>query len=487
MKEGNALLYDVIIVGGGIVGMMTARILSRYQLRVLLLEQAEDLAEGAAKANSGVLYPGFHHRGGSLKGVACVRGNAQYERICSELHVPLKRTGALYTAFHPEGETMLLEKYHRGLENGVQGMKFLSGEEARRREPLLSPRVTKAIFAPNVSVVSPFALLFALAEHALQNGVEIWLGTAAQSIASQGETVLVETSRGTLESRYVINAAGENAAMLEGGVREEDLEIRPRRGQFLLFDKGVGDQIHHVLYQAQEQDEGGALVAPTVEGNLIAGPTSEDVPSYRHTETTAKGLSRVEQVAKKLLPSLSMNDVITQFAGIRTNIVNLSKEQKDFILRESAPHVVSALGIKNPGMTAAPDLADRLIHLLERQGLLLLSDPGYQSERMGSRPFLQETAERQAALFAEDPRNARVICRCEGITEGDVLRVLRGPLPPQTLSGLKKRLRLGMGRCQGGFCTGRALALMSEYLGVPPGAILQSPGTGSVLKGKVKG
>ncbi len=479
-------MYDVIIVGGGIVGMMTARMLSRYQLRVLLLEQAEDLAEGAAKANSGVLYPGFHHRGGSLKGVACVRGNAQYERICSELHVPLKRTGALYTAFHPEGEAMLLEKYHRGLENGVQGMKILLGEEARRREPLLSPRVTKAIFAPNVSVVSPFALLFALAEHALQNGVEIWLGTAAQSIASQGETVLVETSRGTLESRYVINAAGKTPRCWKEAC-----------GKRIWRSAPVGDNscsstkawvIKSIMYYIRPRSRTrGALVAPTVEGNLIAGPTSEDVPSYRHTETTAKGLSRVEQVAKKLLPSLSMNDVITQFAGIRTNIVNLSKEQKDFILRESAPHVVSALGIKNPGMTAAPDLADRLIRLLERQGLLLLSDPGYQSERMGSRPFLQETAERQAALFAEDPRNARVICRCEGITEGDVLRVLRGPLPPQTLSGLKKRLRLGMGRCQGGFCTGRALALMSEYLGVPPGAILQSPGTGPVLKGKVKG
>lgn len=479
--------FDVAIIGGGIVGLMTARALSRYRLRVVVLEQAQDLAEGASKANSGILYPGFHPRGGSLKGIACVRGNQMYDALCKELQLPMKRIGSLYVAFHPEGEEMLLEKYQKGLKNGVKGMELLSGEAARAREPLLSPRVTRALYAPSTAILSPFALLFAVAGHAMQNGVEIRLETTVQSLRPEQDGVLLQTETGWISSRYVVNAAGENAILLEGMLRPEDLEIRPRRGQYLLFDKGVGDRLHHVLYQAQEQDEGGTLVAPTIEGNLIAGPTSEDVPSYRHTETTAKGLLHVERVAKKLIPTLDLREVITQFAGVRTNIVNLDKEHKDFILRVSAPRVISALGIKNPGMTAAPYLAEEIVRLLAAEGLPLLERADYQAEYQPFRPFLQETKARQRVLYEADPRNAVVLCRCEGITEGDVLRVLDSPLPPTTWGGLKKRLRIGMGRCQGGFCTGRVLELMSRELGLAPGQLCKGAKGSSMVKGTVKG
>jgi len=477
--------YDVIIIGAGIIGALTARELSKYQLSVLVIEQAYDLGEGATKANSGILYPGFHQRGGSLKGISCVAGNAKYEELCGQIGVSMKKIGSLYVAFHDEGEEKLRDKYEKGLKNGVPNMEIISGEAARQMEPLLSPAVTRALYAPTTGIISPFELITAVSESAGQNGVEFLFDTSVTGLHAESNSVELETSGGAFSASFVVNAAGENAAVIEGWLKTQDLMIKPKRGQYYVFDKQTGG-LNHVIFQAQESDEGGTLLAPTVEGNLIAGPTSEDVSSYRNTETTRQGLLHVERVAKKMMPTLNMGKVITSFAGVRANITNVEKEQKDFVIRESSRNVVSVLGIKNPGMTAAPYLAEKIIEALEQQGLALSANPQFCPVLSRQLPFLKETPERQRELYARDCRYAKVICRCEEVTEGDIIHVLHSPLPPRSLNGLKKRLRVGMGRCQGGFCTSRIIEIMSRETGVVPQNIRKGTSGSNLIKGWVK-
>ena len=478
--------YDVIIIGAGIIGSFIARELSKYELDILVLEQANDVGEGATKANSGILYPGFHPRGGSLKGISCVEGNRMYDSICVQLGIPMKKIGSLYVAFHHEGEEMLEEKFQKGKKNGTPGMEIISGEEARVLEPQLSREVTRALYAPTTGIISPFQLILAVTHSALKNGVEFCFGTKVTGLQIEPEGAAVFTTKGDFQSSYIVNAAGGNAMELEGWIYSQDLVIKPRRGQYYLFDKQGTDTIHHVIYQAQETDEGGTLIAPTIEGNLIAGPTSEDVSGYNRVETTKEGLLHIERVAKKLLPGLDMGNIITNFAGIRANIKNLPKEQKDFFLRVSGVRMVSALGIKNPGMTAAPYLAQETISLLQTQGLKLEPKFNFKEYLEPQRPFLQLTPHRQRELLQQDSRYGRVICRCEGITEGDIVAALHDPIPPSNLNGLKKRLRVGMGRCQGGYCTLRIIEIVSRELGCAPCKVEKGLAGSNLIKGWVK-
>ena len=480
-------LYDVLIVGAGVMGAMTARKLSRYNVKTLVVERAGDIGEGATKANSGILYAGFHPRGGSLKGISCVEGNKAYDQICEELGVSMERIGSLFVAFHPEGEDKLEEKYRKGLKNGAEGMKIISGDEVRAMEPALSERVTKALYAPTTAIISPFELIWALSLSAHKNGVDFVFDTEVTGVENKGDYYEVQTNQGIYKARYVVNTAGEGADVIESFVRPQDLEIKPRRGEYYIFDKQKSHPlIKHVIYQAQETDEGGTLITPTVDGNIIAGPTSENVPGFEHRETSKNGLAHVERVCKKVLPDIDMSQVIGSFAGVRANIMNIEKERKDFVVRVSSDRMVSALGIKNPGMTASPYLTDMIVQFLNDEGLELNENPDYQARVTLPVPFLKETPERQAELFSQDPAFAHVLCRCEEITEGDILRILRGPLPPRNFNGLKLRLRVGMGRCQGGFCTSKILELLCKEWKCEPWEIFKYEDKSNLVKGWVK-
>ena len=479
--------YDVLIIGGGILGTMAAWKLSRYDLKVLLLEKEYDLGEGSAKANSGILYPGFQARGGSLKGISCVKGNAMYDDICRELDIPMKRTGCLYVTFGSSGDEEMMKKYKRGQQNGTPGMEIISGAEARRMEPLLSKRVKNALYAPNAAIISPFALVMSMAEAAAANGVTFLFDCGVDGISMPDSgPAEVSTSRGTVTCNYIINTAGENAIEMESFVRKQDLVIRPRRGQFYVFDKQDSPILSHVIYQAQETNEKGTLIAPTVEGNIIAGPTSENVRSYSNTDTTREGLAHVEWVAKKILPDLDMGKVITNFAGVRANITNIDKEHKDFVIRKSAHGMISALGIKNPGMTSAPYLTDMIIQMLREDGLKTVEKRGKGSKYKRQKPFLQCSPEEQKEMLARDPRYARVICRCEQITEGDIISALHSPVPPVSFNGFKKRLRIGMGRCQGGYCQSRLIEIVCRETGCRPQDFMKSVKGSSLVKGRLK-
>lgn len=465
---------DIVIIGAGILGCTMARSLARYKADVVVVEAAHDVAEGATKANSGIIHAGFHPRGGSLKGISCVEGNSSYDLIAEQLNVPFKRIGGMMVAFHQGGVEHLEQKRDRALKNGAGKLEIVSGDEARALEPRLSPAAIAALLAPSTGIVSPFELALATARNAAANGVRFEFGFEVARIERAREEWLLHAEDGrSVRARFVVNMAGEEAALLDAQVHAADIKVRPRRGQYIVFDKqdaalpGGELPIRHVLFQAQETNEGGTLLAPTVDGNLLVGPTSENVRDFGANDTTVEGIEHVKRVARKLIPDLDFGRVITAFSGIRANIVDVEKEKKDFVVRVSASGFVSALGIKNPGITSAPALVDRAVELLRREGLALVEDASFDPCAQGSHiaPFMQCSPARQAELLRADARFGHVLCRCENVTEGDVRACLHEALPPRSLDGVKRRLRCGMGRCQGSFCMPRIAAVMADELG----------------------
>lgn len=476
--------YDVAVIGAGILGCLTARELMKYKLSVLVLDKESDVGEGATKANSGVLYAGFHPRGGSLKGISCVAGNRMQEKLCRDLAVPMEYTGSLFVAFHDEGLDAIKRKMKNGVINGVPGMRMLGGDEARAIEPMLSPRIIGAMYAPTTGIVSPLKLVLHTALNAVANGAEFRFDTKVEDIRRECGCYSVHTDRGDFCADFIVNTSGEGAADLERFVKPRDLLIKPKRGEYLVFD--CPSPIKHVIYQAQEHDEKGTLLAPTVDGNMLAGPTSYNARSYKCTGTSREGLEHIIHVAGKILPELDMGNVIAAFAGIRANIENVPKEEKDFVVRLSAENFVSALGIKNPGLTASPFLVERIVGLLKASGLPCetneMFDPVYRAKPL----FINAAAEEQAAMLEKNPAYGKVICRCKGITEGDIMAVLDSELPLHNLNGLKKRVGTGMGRCQGGFCTPEIIDILSREWNVSPEKILKKGSGSSVVKGRLR-
>lgn len=476
--------YDVVIIGAGILGCLTARELMKYRLDVLVIDKESDVGEGATKANSGVLYAGFHARGGSLKGISCARGNRIYGDLCRDLDVPMEYIGSLFVAFHKEGMEHIEDKMKNGIKNGVPDMRIITGDEARIMEPGLSKDVIGAMYAPTTGIISPSTLVLNTALNAAENGAQFQFNTMVENIEDMGSLYCIHTNKGYIHAEYIVNTSGEGAAELERFVRPRDLEINPKRGEYLVFDCPA--PVKHVIYQAQEHNEKGTLLAPTVDGNMLAGPTSGNVPSYKNTETTQKGIEHIARVAKKIIPDIDMGTVIASFAGTRANIENVPKEEKDFVVRLSGRGFVSALGIKNPGMTASPYLVGKIIDLLVESGLHRERNNQFNPIYRAAPLFLKADPATQAQLLAENPAYGNAVCRCEGITEGDILATLSSALPPHNLNGLKKRVRTGMGRCQGGFCTPEIIDILSREWKVSPEKIMKSGSGSNVVKGRLR-
>ena len=456
---------DVVVIGAGVLGCAVARSLARFRLDVVVLERAHDVGEGSSKANSGIVHAGFQPRAGSLKGTSCVRGNACFDQLTRDLDVPFARCGGMMVAFNDEGLEKLREKQRRAQGNGAGVLEIVDGEAARALEPRLSKRVRFALLAPSTGVISPFDLVLALAQNAAGNGVRFWFNAQVCSVkrAKDGGYVLHLIDGRSVKTRFVANMAGDEAHVIDAHVHPADYEVRPRLGEYVVLDKqDPARAIRHVIYQAAESDEGGTLIAPTVEGNLLLGPMSRNVRSFKATGSTAAGLEHVQRVARKLIPDIDLSQAIRNFAGARTNIVNVSKELKDFVVRTSAPGFVSALGIKNPGLTSSPILAERAVRLLAESGMPCVPDEGFDPTRRRYVPFLLRDGAQQKELLQRDESYGRVVCRCEHITEGDVRAVLAEPLAPTTMAGVRRRLRCGMGRCQGAFCEPRVANVMAE-------------------------
>ena len=465
-------MQDVIIIGCGVTGAACAYALSRYRLRVTVLEAANDVAAGTTKANSAILHAGYDPEPGTLMARLNVEGVRMAEEICEKLDVPYKKTGSMVLAFSAEDRACLETLLERGRKNGVPGLRLLTGDEAREMEPELSQEVIAALLAPSAAIVNPWEYALAMAEVAVKNGVELRRLCRVTGISREEDGFTVTTTGGVFRGRYVINAAGVHAGEIHDMIAPPSFTIRPAKGEYYLLDKSEGTRVSRVIFQCPSHLGKGVLVSPTVHGNFIAGPTAE--PSgAEDVSVTAKGLETVRRLAARSVPGVKFRENIRNFAGVRAN-----SDRGDFIVGESAaPGFFDAAGICSPGLSAAPAIAGYLVELMAERGLELREKPAYDDSRRRVR-FQELDGEARNALIAQDPHYGRVVCRCETVTEGEVIACLHTPIPPASVNGVKRRVGAGMGRCQGGFCGPRVQEIMARELGMEPREIpLEGPGS----------
>ncbi|MBS3939288.1 MAG: FAD-dependent oxidoreductase [Peptococcaceae bacterium] len=461
----NETRADVVIIGGGIIGSAIARELSRYNLSIVLLEKHPDLAMGTSKANSGILHAGFDATPGTKKALFNARGNVLYRQLEAELGIRLKWIGSLVVALEPDDLHVLEDLLSRGKENGVPKLELLSRNDLLDREPNLAHGVVGALWAPTAGIVSPFDATLAFAENAVQNGVKIWLEHEVEQIlVAQGRVTGVVTGRGRIQTPYVINAAGVHAGSVAALGGDESIAITPRKGEYLLFDTSLGDCVRSVLFPTPTKVSKGIVIGPTVHGNLFIGPNALDVADPGDVGTSAQGMSEIIVGARRLIPSLGLGSVITQFAGLRAVAAH-----DDFIVGSSS--VVHGLvhvgGIQSPGLTAAPAIAEAVVEMLRELGLALNSNPRFVPVREPHLSFKEKSNKARESSFRLNPLHGRIVCRCETVTEAEIVEAIHAPCPAHTLDAVKVRTRAGMGRCQGGFCGPRVSALLSRELNMP--------------------
>lgn len=454
-------MYDVIVIGAGVSGSATARELSRYDLKVGVLEKEEDVCCGTSKANSGIVHAGFDARPGSLMAKMNVRGNQMMEQLTEDLDIPFERNGSLVLCFAKDEMERLEKLKKQGEENGVKRLKILSGEEVRRMEPDLSKEVYAALYAPTGGIVCPFELNLALAENACQNGAEFYFDTAVEQIEKTEGGYRIHAGEKTYETRCVVNAAGVYADVFHNMVSEQKIQIIPRKGEYCLLDKKVGEFVSHTIFQLPTKYGKGVLVTPTVHGNLMLGPTAVDELDKENIATTAEGLEDLQQRAGLSTPNLPKRQTITSFAGLRAHT-----EKNDFIIEEvaDAPGFIDVAGIESPGLSSAPAIGIYVAEMIEK--LLPAEDnPEFVSTRKGVVCMEELSMEERHLMIQKNPAYANVICRCEMVTEGEILDAIHRPLGATTLDGVKRRTRAGMGRCQAGFCSPKTVEILARELG----------------------
>ncbi len=475
-------MYDVIIIGCGVVGAATAYQMARYRLRTLVLEAQNDVANGTTKANSAIIHAGYDPEPGTLMARLNTEGNRMAGEICERLGVPFARVGSFVLAFS-EAECKTLETLlHRGRVNGVPGLRILSGAEARAMEPNLSENVQAALHAPSAGIVNPWEFALAMAETAVENGVQLCLQSPVTAICKTEGGFRVQTPHSAYEAKYVFNAAGVQADEVHALLEDPGYAITPSRGEYYLMDKSQGTQVGRVIFQGPNQNGKGVLVAPTVHGNLIVGPNAEPMPDRRNLGTTGAGLAYVRETALRSVPGLNFRENIRNFAGLRA-----ISTRDDFILEESAafPGFFDLAGIKSPGLTSAPAIGAMAAQLLREKGVRLEENPAFH-ERRRAACFASLSAEEKNALIQKDARYGRVICRCETITEGEIVAALHSAIPPRSLNGVKRRCNAGMGRCQGGFCGPRVQAIIARELGIPQQDVLMDQDGTYIITGETK-
>ena len=453
--------YDVVIIGGGIVGCAIARELMRYPIRAVLLEKEREVSFGTSKANSGVIHGGHHAAPTTLKGQLEWAGNQLWDTLRDELGFGFKRVGELTVALYEDQFPVLEKLMRQGKEKGVPGLEIWNQERLRREEPNLSDQVLAGLYAPTTGVVNPYEACFALIENACLNGLELITESPVRELVSSDGFWTVKSDRGEFQTRFVINAAGlysDHIAEL-AGVR--NFTIYPRKGEEYMLDKRLAGIVKHIIFPCPTPVSKGILVIPTYDGTIMVGPTAESVDDKQDVTTSFAGAEKIFAAVKQIVPGISEQDCIAEFAGLRT-----PAETEDFIIGPTSKRgFINAAGIQSPGLTSAPAIARMIADILRDEGLSLPLKDDWVASNPKPVHFASLSTPEQLKLVERDPRYSRISCRCEYVTEGEILDAIqRGA---QTLDGIKFRTRAGMGRCQGGFCTWRCMELLSRELGLP--------------------
>lgn len=460
-------MYDITIIGAGISGCSLAYELSKYDLKVCVVEAENDVAVKTTKANSAILHAGYDPKPGSLNARLNVEGSHLAKEICRKLDIPRKQLGSLVVAFSEEDIKTVEELYDRGVKNNVPDIQIISKEEVLEMEPHLNQEIYGALYAPSAAVVNPWEYAIAMAEVAIQNGVTFYFNQTVEGITKNGNDFEVKTNLETINTKYVINAAGVHADSIHEMVAEPTFKMKPCRGEYYLLDLEETDTVHHIIFQCPTKVGKGILVAPTTHGNIIVGPNatniSEDIVNTgQDTANTTLGLNDVAEGARKSVPTINLANSIRNFSGIRANT-----DREDFIIEEVIPNFYDVAGIKSPGLTAAPANSLYLIELMKEKGLVLNEKEDYVDKRRRIH-FNQASIEEKQQLIQENPDYGRIICRCENITEADIRESLHQTLPAQSVDGVKRRTIAGMGRCQGGFCGPRVVEIIADELNISP-------------------
>ena len=477
-------MYDVVIIGAGVTGAAVAWKLAEYDIKTCVLEKCSDVCEGTSKANSAIIHAGYDAEPGSLKAKLNVRGNEMMDELCEDLDIPFKRIGSLVVCIYKDALPGLKELCERGEKNGVKGLKLLSREEALLTEPNLSDETQGALFAPSAGIICPFELNIAMAEIASMNGVEFKLNTEVQDIKKDSDgNFRIFTNNGEYKARYVVNAAGVYADVIHNMVSSKKMHITQRRGDYCLLDKQAGAHVNHVIFPQPTELGKGVLVAPTVHGNLIVGPTAIETEDKEGTATTAQGISELTQKAGNHVKNIPMNKVITSFAGLRAH-----EDNNDFIIEEvsDVPGFIDCAGIESPGLTSCPAIGEMVCDILKNLTDLKKKE-NIITKRKGVRRTEGLSTEEMNALIKENPAYGNVICRCESITEGEIIDAIHRPLGARTLDGIKRRTRAGMGRCQAGFCMPRTMEILARELGLSYEDITKSGGDSNIVAARTKG
>ncbi len=472
-------MYDVIIIGGGVSGSASARELSRYKVNACVLEKEDDVCCGTSKANSAIVHAGYDAANGSLMAKLNVRGNEMMEALSKELDFPFKRNGSLVICRAEEDMPNLQALYERGVKNGVKDLRIISKEEVKELEPNITDEVVAALYAPTGGIVCPFNMNIAFAENANVNGVEFKFNTEVQNIKKVDDHFEIETNNGVYETKYVVNAAGVYADKFHNMVSEKKIHITPRRGDYCLLDKTAGGHVSKTIFALPGKYGKGILVTPTVHGNLLLGPTAIDIEDKEGINTTAAGLDEVITKAGQNVKDIPMRQVITSFAGLRAH-----EDGHEFIIEEleDCKGFIDCAGIESPGLTSAPAIGEMVAGILkDLMGLEEKED--FIATRKGVLNPEHLSKEERVELIKNNPAYGNIICRCEMITEGEIIDAIKRPLGARSLDAVKRRTRAGMGRCQSGFCSPRTMEILSRELGVPMSEITKTGGDSKIIVG----
>ncbi len=474
--------FDVVIIGAGVIGCAIARELSRYQLSILLVDKNEDVGGDASRSNSAIIHTGYDAKPGTLEAKLVVGANPVYDQLTKELEVPFKRSGAILAAVNEEEFQSLPAIKQKSYQNGVYDLENLTPGQLKKIEPNISQGVKGGLFIPRESIIDPFLLTIALAENAVANGVKVSLSTKVIDLQlEKGRINKVITNQGEFFTRYVVNAAGLYCDQIAEMVGLCDFKEYPRKGQFYLLDKDVPYQLNHIILPVPTRLTKGKLVTPTIHGNLLLGPTAENTEDRNDKSVTKDGLAEILTDVQKRVPGVSAQHAIKQYAGLRP-----VREPEGYYIQTHAQvgGYLGLSGIRSTGLTASPTVAKYVVNMLEEAGLELINDQNFNPHRKGIKNLADMTWEEREKMINQNPNYGQIICRCESITEGEIIQAINRPLGAKSLDAVKRRVRAGMGRCQSGFCQPKVIAILARELGIPETRICKNEKGTEILVGK---
>ena len=478
------LKTDVLVIGAGAVGCAITRELTKYNVSVICVDKREDIGGDASKSNSAIIHTGYDATPGTLESELVVAANPRYEKLCADLDIPLKKVGAILPAINDEQFAKLPAIKEKAMKNRVYDVEYRSKEQLLEMEPNLNPEVKGGLYIPREYIIDPFLYVIALAENACQNGATFMLNTEVTGIKMDGDKVVgAETTNGYIEANYIINAAGLFCDDIAKMVGKGDYYVNPRKGQFYILDKNTSCKVNHIVLPIPTKLTKGKLMCPTVHGNMLVGPTAEDLTDKYDKSTTAEGLASIKEDVQRLIPNVRLQDTITQYSGLRPN---RNPEGLRIDTYEDVKNYVNLSGVRSTGLTNSISIGSYVVSLLKQMGFEMVWKENFISKRKGIARFHELSREEQDKLIKQNPLYGKIVCRCETITEGEIVDAIHSIIPARSVDAVKRRLRAGMGRCQGGFCGPKVLEILARELGCSASDICKNNKKSYMIVGKVK-